>query len=234
MNRICTICVRAGSKGVKNKNVRMLEGKYLFLHSLDQAISLNIFDAIAVSTDCDKIKEVLKTKYPSVHVINRPLHMAADTSPKLDVIQHCVKKTEKITGVKYRVSVDLDATSPLRFPSDIKACISLLESTKAPNVITGTVSRRSPYFNLVEQLEDGSVSISKTISKSITRRQDVPRSFDMNASIYVWWRESLMDSNTLFHKGTLLYEMPEDRSVDIDSELDFKIVEMIMKMREKK
>ncbi|MNJ39436.1 CMP-N,N'-diacetyllegionaminic acid synthase [compost metagenome] len=129
--------------------------------------------------------------------------------------------------------MDLDATSPLRHVSDIVEVTKLLQIEGTANVITGMPSRRSPYFNLVEINENGYVVLSKTFPKPIHRRQDAPQCFDMNASIYAWRRQVIMDeqNNTVFQPATLLYEMPEERSIDIDSELDWKFVELILKSR---
>ena len=90
-------------------------------------------------------------------------------------------------------------------------------------------SRRSPYFNLVEQDKDGNVYLSKTLDNSIVRRQDAPKSYDLNASIYIWKRDIILNENKLFLENTGLYVMPEERSIDIDTELDYKFVEYLMK-----
>ena len=103
------------------------------------------------------------------------------------------------------------------------------EGRGVTNVITGAPAHRSPYFNLVERAADGSVHPSKPLDRPIERRQDAPACFDMNASIYVWRRDPLVESAAVFYPDTLLYEMPVERSFDIDSELDFELVEFLMK-----
>ena len=120
-----------------------------------------------------------------------------------------------------------------RNQDDLKGVVDLLEShDSTTNVITGTTARRSPYFNLVELDEIGRVYLSgkrQNDVKAIVRRQDAPQCFDMNASIYAWWRESLLNTTDhVIQFGTRLYLMPEERSVDIDSELDFRWVEFLM------
>lgn len=230
MGRLCTICARGGSKGVKNKNIRELAGRPLIAHSLLQARESGLFDYIAVSSDSQAILDVSK-EWGADIIIQRPDELASDVAPKIPVIQHCVQAVEKITGTTFDILVDLDATSPLRLPSDIQGAVAMLETTQAPNVITGMPARRSPYFNLVEMDANGFVKLSKQTDKPVVRRQDAPRCFDMNASIYVWRREALFSSATLFHPTTMLYEMPEDRSIDIDSEIDFEIVKLFMSQR---
>jgi len=140
---------------------------------------------------------------------------------------HCVEAVETEIGHRFDVIADLQPTSPLRLPSDIQGAVTLLEEGDADNVITGSPAKCSPYFNLVEEREDGSVGLSKPTDPPIIRRQDAPRTFDMNGSIYVWRREVLMGQSGLFLAGTRLYEMPEERSADIDAELDFQFVEFL-------
>jgi len=228
MKRLCTICARGGSKGVKNKNIRDLLDKPLLAYSILQAKKAKLFDSVAVSSDSDEILEVAK-KYGAEILIKRPPELATDEAPKLPVIRHCVSESEKIVGRTFETIVDLDATSPLRSLDDINQAVKLLEDGNASNVITGTPAHRSPYFNLVEVGEDGVVRLSKTLPLPVSRRQDAPACYDMNASIYVWRRNALFNNPSLFNPDTLLYVMPPERSFDIDSELDFKMVELLMK-----
>lgn len=230
MKRLCTICARGGSKGVKNKNVRELMGKPLIAHSILQAKESGLFDAIAVSSDSDQILEVART-WGADYLIVRPDELAQDTSPKLPVIQHCATEVEKRTGCAYDTFVDLDATSPLRVSRDIVQAVEMLEKNGASNVITGAPARRSPYFNLVEVDDMGVARLSKPTEVQVIRRQDAPKCYDMNASIYVWERNAFFKNKSIFNDDTLLYVMPEDRSIDIDSELDFEFVNFIFNKR---
>ena len=230
MSRICTICARGGSRGVKNKNLRLLAGKPLIAHTLEQARSSGLFDLIAVSSDSPEILETARAHGAGL-MVARPPELATDAAAKLPAIRHCVERAEKTAANRFDVVVDLDATSPLRLAQDIRGAIELLETRGVSNVITGAPARRSPYFNLVELGENGVVHLSKPPAKAIVRRQDSPQCYDMNASIYVWRRDALFEHSTVFAPDTLLFVMPEERSVDIDSELDFEIVELMMKKR---
>ena len=107
----------------------------------------------------------------------------------------------------------------------------MLEDSQSSNLITASSARRSPYFNLVEMDENGFVRKSKTLDKSIYRRQDSPKCYDMNASIYVWKRDIFFSNESVLLGDTILYEMPDNRSIDIDSELDFDIVEFLMQKK---
>ena len=230
MKRLCTICARGGSEGVKGKNVRPLLGKPLIVYSIEQALESRQFDAIAISSDSEEILSIAGNSGAD-YLIRRPAELAENTSPKLPVIKHCVREMEHLSAQRYEIVVDLDATSPLRAVSDIVKVIGLLEKKNVSNVITGMPAKRSPYFNLVEVNSKGTVQLSKPLPVAVTRRQDSPKCYDMNASIYAWKRDVLFESLTIFNHDTLLYVMPEERSIDIDTELDFEFVTYIMDKR---
>ncbi|MXN48876.1 flagellar modification protein B [Shinella kummerowiae] len=230
---ICTICARGGSKGVPGKNIRMLMGKPLIGHSIAQAKATGLFAAIAISSDSEEILGVAH-EYGADLLIKRPDELASDTAGKLPAILHALAEAEARLGVEADYLIDLDATSPLRLPEDIQACANLLIETGTSCVITGTPAHRSPYFNLVERTLDGTVQLSKQLSKPVLRRQDSPECYDMNASIYGWRRDALSKDPKVFYPDTQLYVMPRNRSADIDEEMDFAIVKMIMQQREAK
>ena len=227
MKRLCSICARGGSKGVPGKNTRVLAGKPLIAWSIEQARAAGLFAAIAVSSDSEALLEIAEAAGADV-LVRRPDELATDTAPKVPVIHHCLTEASARLGESFDVLVDLDATSPLRLSADIAGAVALLESSDAASVITGSPARRSPYFNLVEMRPDGTVDLAKKPATPIVRRQDAPRCFDMNASIYVWRVPAFRDGPAVFYPSTRLYEMPEERSIDIDSEFDFRVVEMLM------
>jgi CMP-N,N'-diacetyllegionaminic acid synthase len=227
LKRICSICARGGSKGVKGKNIRSLLGKPLIAYTIEQAQASGIFDVIAVSSDSELILDIAKSCKVEF-LIKRPDELATDQSGKMPAIRHCVTEVERLTGTKFDIMVDLDATSPLRSVEDVLNAVTLLEKSGAGNLITAMPARRSPYFNLVELNIDSGVTLSKTPRTPILRRQDAPKCFDMNASIYIWSRQTFFEKDTVFNSDTQLYVMPEERSIDIDSEIDFKFVEFIM------
>lgn len=229
---LSSICARGGSKGVKNKNLRMIAGRPLIAHTIQQILDSGLFEHIAISSDSDAILDAAGAAGADI-LIKRPDELATDTAAKLPVIQHCFQQAEVITGKTFDHLIDLDATAPLRAVADIVAVADLLKQPNTTNVITAAPARRSPYFNLVECDENGVPSLSKSPKGSVVRRQDAPPCYDMNASIYGWTRVALFEQNTLFEPGTRLHVMPEERSVDIDSELDFQFVDMLMNARQK-
>ena len=224
MSRVCTVLARAGSVGVPGKNVRLLGGAPLVVHSIRQARATGLFDAVVVSTDDLEARRIAEEEGVDL-VIERPVELATAAAGKVPAIVHAVEVAEVTLGKKFDVVVDLDVTSPLRLPDDVVAAVALLESDPdAANVITAAPARRSPYFNLVERRPDGVVQLARPTDPPVLRRQDAPDCFDMNASIYVWWRAILQDGLPVVNPGTRLHVMPEERSHDIDSELDWSIV----------
>jgi CMP-N,N'-diacetyllegionaminic acid synthase len=230
MSALCTICARGGSKGVANKNIRLMHGRPLIAWTIEQARASQLFDFLAVSSDSPEILKAAKDAGADL-LVTRPEELATDQAAKVPAIRHCVQAAEAHTGKRYDILVDLDATSPLRLPEDIVGAVDLLKQHNAANVITGMPARRSPYFNLVEEDARGTVHLAKALDRPIVRRQDAPKCYDMNASIYVWRRDALFEDPAVLKPDTVLYVMPEERSIDIDSELDFKIVEMILAER---
>lgn len=230
MISICTLCARGGSKGVPGKNVRLLMGKPLIAHSVERAVESGLFETIAVSSDSDEILDAASRAGATV-LIKRPDELATDQAAKLPVIRHCVLAAEEVVGREFDVIMDLDATSPLRSVEDIVAAHRLLLDTDAENVITAMPARRSPYFNMVELDAEGYARLSKTLDTPVISRQSSPAVYDMNASIYLWRRNALLRGQTLMMNRTRLYVMPEERSIDIDSELDFQFVEFVLNQR---
>jgi len=229
---LAIIGARGGSKGVKNKNIRPLLGKPLIAWSIEQAIESNLFDHVVITSDSEEILEISKL-YGADVFFKRPDEMASDDAPKIPAIRHALLQSESFFKKKYEIIVDIDATAPLRKVSDLEEALNLFENKGFDALVTAMPARRSPYFNLIEQDLSGHVDLSKKLAKPIVRRQDSPKCFDMNASFDIWKRDILLQTETLFSCNTGLYIMPEERSIDIDSQLDWRIVEMLMMDRVK-
>lgn len=224
---LAIIGARGGSKGVKNKNIRSLLGKPLIVWTIEQAIESKLFDHVVLTSDSEEIMQI-SAQYGAEVFFKRPDEYATDAAPKIPAIRHALVESEKHFGKQYDFIVDLDATAPLRTIHDLIEALQQFEQGGYDALITAMLARRSPYFNLVEQDAQGRVALSKKLDRPIARRQDSPKCFDMNASFDIWKREVLLTSDTLFTGNTGLYVMPEERSFDIDSEVDWRIVEMLM------
>lgn len=226
MTTIATICARGGSVGVPRKNIRQLHGKPLIVHTIEQALACSFVDRVVVSTDDIEIASVAQAAGAHVPFL-RPAELATSSAPKIPVIEHLVQQIE-LAGVRVSKVVDLDPTSPLRSVEDIAACYQLLDD-RTDVVITAYEAEKNPYFNMVEQKDDGRIRLVKESDGLIAGRQLAPKVYSMNASIYVWRRESL--SKGLWAGEVKLHVMPRERSIDIDAEIDFRFVELLMEQR---
>lgn len=226
MTRVCTICARGGSKGVPGKNIRPLGGKPLIAHSVEQALASGLFEVVAVSSDDDAILNAGRDA-GAQFLIKRPDELATDESGKVPAIVHALLAVEAHLGKQVEILVDLSTTAPLRSVADIADAVELLETSGATSVITGFAAHASPYFSMVERAPDGTVHVSKKVDPPYLRRQDSPAVFEMNGSIYVWRRTPFVAAPNVFYPDTRLLEMTPERSVDIDTEFDFRIAEFV-------
>lgn len=230
MKVLCTICARGGSKGLPNKNIKHLLGKPLIVWTIEQAIDSGIFNRIVVSSDSEEILSIAAKSGAEVFFKRSP-ELSDDQVGKIPVIRDALLRSENFFKEVYDIIVDLDVTSPLRTPEDIVAAFNLFIERDYDNLFSATVARRNPYFNMVEIDSYGKVKLCKAKEESVKRRQDAPEVYEMNASIYIWKREILLIQDSLFLDKTGLYIMAQEKSFDIDSPVDFIIVECLMRKR---
>lgn len=227
-NILLTIGARGGSKGVKNKNIRLLQGKPLIAHTILQAIAWGKADKIICSTDSAEIARIARESGAEVPFM-RPDELSGDTTGKVEVLRHALLSAESIYKTRYSIIVDLDATAPVRKISDIDGALSLFLEKRPKTLLSATPARKNPYYNMLEITPAGFAVVSKSAGL-FTRRQDAPKVFDANASLYVYDREFLADPNnkSVLTDRTLIWEMDEFSAVDIDSELDFQFIEFLV------
>lgn len=224
---LCTICIRGGSKGIKNKNIKKINGKPLVLYSYEVAKKTKIFEKIFISSDSESFLNICK-KFGAKDLVKRPKVLSNDKSGKIEAIRHTLLSAENKYNTQYDYIIDLDATSPLRTVNDIKEAYKKFSKSNSSNLFSVTNSNRSPYFNMVE-IKKSKVQLVKQAKKQYLRRQDTPVTYDLNASIYIWKRKSLIKNKKLIQNKTNIYVMPKSRSIDIDDKFDFKIVSELLK-----
>ncbi len=227
MNVVATICARGGSKGLPRKNVRLLAGRPLIAHTIEQARACRAISQIYVSTDDDEIAEVARAS-GAVVPYRRPPELATDQAAKLPAVEHLLRHVES-QGVRVDVAVDLQPTSPLRFSEDIEGALRL--SDTAPLVVSVTEPSHNPYYTLVETREDGTLALSKPAT--FDRRQDAPAVWGLNGAIYVWQRAAIAHAaeHGFWSVPARPFVMPRNRSVDIDDLEDFEMAEWLMQRR---
>lgn len=224
---LVTVCARGGSKGVPDKNVREVGGEPLIAHTIRQARNWERTTDLVVSTDSEDIASVAADHGARVPFM-RPAELATDEAPKLPVIQHALDEMESRTGRTYDYLVDLNTTAPIRLVSDIEDCFQRVSESDAHNAYTVTEADRNPYFNMVELDENGYARVSKPPGESITRRQDAPTVYAMNASVYVYERDHLVETDAIHSDRTAVSEMPPERSADIDRPIDLAFVRFLI------
>ena len=230
MSVLVTICARGGSKGVKDKNIRSLNGKPLIAYTIEQAKLWPRATKMVVSTDSTAIAQTAK-HWGAEAPFLRPKELAEDNSPKMAAIRHALIESEKIFGLKFSVIVDLDVTSPIRKVSDIENCYLKFVEHKPLTVFSVVHAHRNPYFNMVEENGGSFVKLCKPLPGGVTRRQDAPKVYDMNASIYCYQREFLLDASNQnpCTDRSVACLMDDISRFDIDTETDFKFVEFLMR-----
>ena len=220
---------RKGSKGVTGKNFRDMLGKPLIDWSLDQLLAHPDVDHVVVSTDDPQIYGHAVAK-GCLDMGLRPARLATDTAAKWNVWQHALAKAEELTGM-VDVFIDLDCTSPLRTEEDIDGALTRFLCERPDMVMSCTEARKNPYFNLLEPDEDGYLRVSKPIADRVVARQQAPVVWE-HGSIYVVDPSYLKSATGLIQGRVLPYPMPPERCMDIDTELDFKLVEILMAERQ--
>lgn len=225
-----TICCRAGSKGVKNKNIKLLNGKPLIAYTIETAKQSKLLNDIIVSTDSEEIAELV-LQNGIEKIIYRPEELASDSASKWPVFIHAVESYEKQMRVTVDYIVDMDVTVPLKTTSDIEGAIQLSLKEKAEVVITGYKPERNPYFNMMEIDENGLAHIVKKTSTPIVRRQDAPTVYSLTPAAYVIKKEALYKHEHWSNAKCRIFPIDRKHAVDIDTELDFRYVEFLMNER---
>ncbi|MHB8155171.1 MAG: acylneuraminate cytidylyltransferase family protein [Candidatus Omnitrophota bacterium] len=222
---LCVIPARGGSKGLPGKNIKKLLGKPLIAYSIEHAARSKYIDRTIVSTDSKRIAFVAKGLGAEVPFL-RPKHLATDKSSTVDALLHAIEWMENKEGFIFDILVLLHVTTPLRSVEDVDKSIELLFKKDTDNVFSVAQAHKNPYFNMVEVKKNGKVELIK--KGKYTSRQSAPHVFDMNSSIYVWWKDVLKNKKSLFLSNTRIYLMPKERSVDIDDYFDFRVARMLL------
>ena len=221
------IGVRKGSKGVPGKNFRPICGRPLIDWSLDQLLAEPRVDCVVVSTDSEDIL-THAIKRGAVDIGLRPDHLATDTAGKWGVWQHALAATEAATDRTASAFLDLDATSPLRLPQDIRDALDLFAREKPDMVMSCCIAHKNPYFNLVEPDETGALHVSKPLPGGVVARQQAPVVYEHAASTYVVSPDYLRRAKSLYEGRVIPFLMPQERCFDIDTPFDFKLVEFLL------
>lgn len=222
---LAVIPARAGSKGIKDKNIMDLCGKPLIAYSIEAALKSKYIDKVVVSTDGEEIAKVSK-KYGADVPFLRPDYLASDTAKTIDCVIHCVEEVQNM-GDMYDYMVLLQPTQPLRESYHIDEAIELMLEQDAEGLVSICKVKEHPI--LMRTLnEDG--SMNNLLSTSSTqRRQDFKEYYRVNGVIYINKINENLNLNTSLNDNKLPYIMDGKYSVDIDELLDVKIAKLMIK-----
>lgn len=222
---LCIIPARGGSKGIPYKNIKHLCGKPLILYSLDVARQIFEDEDICVTTEDQKIIDVVETCGIQAPFV-RPQCLSTDEATTQDVLIHALDFYQQ-KDVYYDIVLLLQPTSPFRLKRHIEEAINLY-SDSCDMVVSVRDASANPYYNLFEEDEFGYLHISKG-KGSYTRRQDAPKVWEYNGSIYTINSKSLKTSRMSDFSRIIKYPMENIYSIDIDMSLDWIIAEELIK-----
>ena len=223
MKILVLITARGGSKGIPNKNIKLLNGKPLLHYSIEVALEMFKADDICVSTDSEEIKAVAELAGISVPFL-RPIELASDTSGSNDVILHAIAFYEQV-GKHYEALLLLQPTSPFRKKEHIEAALAMYN--KDTEMITGvTETEVNPYNILYE--EDTTGFLQKSKSAQFTRRQDCPVVWQMNGAIYLINLKALKEKGNIALLKKQKLVMDKVSSLDIDTPMDWMFAEFVI------
>jgi CMP-N,N'-diacetyllegionaminic acid synthase len=219
---IAIIPARGGSKGVLRKNIREVAGRPLIAWTIEEAKKSKYIDRLILSTDDAEIIQIAQSWGCEVPFM-RPAALAQDDTPSIDSVLHAMDILPD-----YEIVALLQITSPLRNATDIDGCIEYCVTSGGNACVTVSQAGQSPYW--MYTLAAGGVMQPLISTEQVfTRRQDLPKTYILNGAVYVAHRDWLHEHKTFVTEKTLGFVMPQERSLDIDSELDLQILGVLYK-----
>lgn len=225
MKVLCIIPARRDSKGIPGKNWKLLNNIPLIGYTIDTAKQSLLIDDICISTNSDQVIEIASSKYDLQVPFTRPEELSLDTTSSHDVLIHAIEHYESM-GLFFDAILLLQPTSPFRKVEFVNDCIELFKTSNCDMVVSVCETPLNPYYNLYNET-DG--FIHRSIPSNFTRRQDCPKTYLVNGSIYVISVTSLKKQQLHEMKRVIKYEMPENYSLDLDTLEDWEKAENILK-----
>ena len=223
---LAIIPARGGSKGVPRKNIKDLCGKPLIQYTIEAAKKSKYIDRIIVSSDDSEILNTVKNVGIDVPFI-RPNEISKDDTPSMDVIMHCLEWLRRNENYIPKYICLLQCTSPFRDEKHIDEAIEKMISENGSSIVSVCESEVSPYW--MKKIENGKLIDFINNNEAYSRRQELPKVYQLNGAIYISEINNLLENKKWYTDNTLGYVMDSASSLDIDTSMDFKIAEVIMK-----
>lgn len=224
MKNIAIIPARSGSKGVKDKNIRSLNGKPLMAYSIEAALKSGEFDEVMVSTDSEKYAEVAK-QYGAKVPFLRSASTATDSASSWDMVNEVLGKYEDL-GRTFDTFCLLQPTSPLRTSENIIEAYTLYREKADFAVVSVCEAEHSPLW--CGHLPEDHEFTDFIQQDSLKQRQSGRKFYRLNGAIYIVNINRFKVDSYLYQKGSFAYVMPQEISVDIDTEIDFALAEVLL------
>jgi N-acylneuraminate cytidylyltransferase/CMP-N,N'-diacetyllegionaminic acid synthase len=219
---------------VPRKSARLLEGRPLLAWAIESARAARSIDRVVVSTDDAGMAEIGQQVGAEVPFL-RPAELARDDSSKWDVFRHLVGTLEERDGYRTDVLVDLDAGAPLRAPEDVDATVALHIQSRAEVTCTAYEPERNPYFNMVKMGGDGWARVVNRGAKPIVNRQQAPVVYSLSPAVFTVRTEALWRYDHWSQVERLnVHVIPRERAMDVDTELDLELVELLLLHRRRR
>ena len=225
MKNIAIIPARSGSKGLPDKNIRLLCGKPLLAYSIEAALQSDIFDVVHVSTDSIQYAEIAK-KFGADVPFLRSTETSSDSASSWDVVKEVIEKYQKV-GKCFDTFMLLQPTSPLRTSEDIRNAYKLMNDKKANAIVAVCEADHPPQFYNVLQA-DGSLKDFLHDEVNDKRRQDMGTYYRINGAVYLAKTSYFLRNSNIYRDACYAYVMEKNRSVDIDSLFDFQCAEFLL------
>ena len=228
MRNIAIIPARSGSKGLKDKNIKMLDGKPLISYSIQAALQSGCFEEVMVSTDSEHYAEIAQIHGASVPFL-RSAEMSSDSASSWDSVREVLKNYLQL-GQSFDNVMLLQPTSPLRTSDDIINAFDLFFNKKAESVVGVCEMEHSPLWSNVLP-EDGNLFgfLHEAVS-GVSGRQGLPTYYRINGAIYLTKINYNDLKFNLFTAKGYAYCMPRERSLDIDELFDFSVAETVIRL----
>lgn len=220
MKNIALIPARGGSKGIKRKNIKLINNMPLIYWTIKTALASDYIDRVVVSTEDEEIADISRSLCAEVPFI-RPASLAQDNSTGIETVLHALEYLSEARNILL-----MQPTSPLRKPNHIEEIFKLRSKSNCDSAVSVCLSKK--HLDLFFSIDSNKRIIPSSENLKLAPRQEYPEKYILNGSLYLSTKESILHNKSFITSNTIGYIMPEEYSIDIDTQLDWDIAEFLM------